>query len=116
MCLCYCCCNMCISSVLIGSCSSMVVLLCRQLLLMLLCLQTAHCSLLLSLSLVCVRFDKQTCVGGVRGNRTGDVLCLACQSVSLEEGFVFGWLQTKKKKKAVEGIGGRGRASWWWKG
>lgn len=69
---------------------------------LLLCLQTAHCSLLLSLSLVCVRFDKQTCVGSVRGNRTGDVFCLACQSVSLQEGFVFG-LQTKKKKKAVEG-------------
>lgn len=33
--------------------------------------------------LVCVRFDKQTGVGGVRGNRTGDVFCLACQSVSL---------------------------------
>lgn len=73
----------------------------------LLCLQTAHCSLLLSLSLVCVRFDKQTRVGGVRGNRTGDVLCLACQSISLEEGLDFG-LQTEKKKAVEEDSGGEG--------
>lgn len=75
----------------------------------LLCLQTAHCSLLLSLSLVCVRFDKQTRVGGVRGNRTGDVLCLACQSISLEEGLDFG-LQTEKKKAVEEDRGGGERA------
>lgn len=102
MCLCYCCCTKCISSVPIGSCSSVVLLLCRQLLLMLLCLQTAHCSLLLSLSLVCVRFDKQTCVGGVRGNRTGDVFCLACQSVCLEEGFVSGCKQNRRKRWSGE--------------
>lgn len=36
-----------------------------------------------SRSLVSVRFHKQAGVGGVRGNRTGDVFCLACQSISL---------------------------------
>lgn len=46
--------------------------------------------------LVCVRFDKQTGVGGVRGNRTGDVFCLACQSVSLWRGE---GVQTRRKTK-----------------
>lgn len=53
-------------------------------------------------TLVCVRFDKQTGVGGVRGNRTGDVFCLACQSVSL-----WKCIHAKKTKEEAgrEGIG-----------
>lgn len=38
-------------------------------------------------TLIGVRLHKQTCVGGEWGNRTGDVFCLACQSVCLEEFF-----------------------------
>lgn len=53
-------------------------------------------------TLVCVRFDKQTGVGGVRGNRTGDVFCLACQSVSL-------WRCIHAKKKQKKKREGKGR-------